>query len=29
VKQYAQLRTDIARAAKEFIGDVKSGKFPQ
>jgi 3-methyl-2-oxobutanoate hydroxymethyltransferase len=29
VKQYAQLRTDIARAAAEFVGDVKSGRFPQ
>jgi 3-methyl-2-oxobutanoate hydroxymethyltransferase len=28
-KQYAQLRTEIARAAAEFVGDVKSGRFPQ
>jgi 3-methyl-2-oxobutanoate hydroxymethyltransferase len=29
VREYAQLRTEIARAAEEFIGDVKSGRFPQ
>jgi len=26
VKQYAQLRNDITRAAKEYIDDVKSGR---
>jgi 3-methyl-2-oxobutanoate hydroxymethyltransferase len=29
VKKYARLREDITRAAKEFVGDVRSGRFPQ
>ena len=29
VKQYAHLADDVARAAREYIEDVRSGRYPE